>query len=86
MNEIIDSIWYGIKLPVMGIRMIGIIAMRCKISGKMKFYIGLGRGEDEMEDANAVAKMGVPFYPMLLIEWILLVLGKGHKDADITDG
>lgn len=67
--------------------MIGIIAMRCKITGKMKFYIGLGRGEDEKEDADRIAEMGVPFYPMGLIAWIsMLQVERGHENADITDG
>lgn len=70
MIEVIDSVWYGIKLtPFMPYKQIGIVAVRTLPANKIKFYIGLARGENEEKDEIIIAKNGVPFYPFYLLDW-----------------
>lgn len=68
-DEIISSVWFGIKMPLLSMTQIGIVAVKM-VNGKVKFYIGLGRGDEQKEDEVMVAEMGVPFYPALLLEWM----------------
>lgn len=69
-SKVIDSIWHGIKIPILGMRTIGIVAVQCEVTGKIKFYIGLGRGENTQQDEQAIYNMGVPFYPSIVGEWL----------------
>ena len=65
--EVIDATWYNIlnygmvygNFP-MGY-CIGIVKIK-NLEGKEKMYIGLGKGESQIEDIRLVLDCGVPFY------------------------
>lgn len=85
-NEIVDSVWYGLKMPFMLMTQIGIVAIKCKPDGKVKFYIGLGRGEDQEEDEQMIADMGVPFYPKGLVKWFMgVTMESVVDDLEVSD-
>ena len=50
-------------------KQIGIVAVRTLPANKIKFYIGLARGENVEEDEIIIAKNGVPFNPYFLFGW-----------------
>lgn len=83
-SEIIDSVWYGIKLPIFGMRIIGVVAMRCTVAGEVKYYIGLGRGKDTKEDEEFIAEWGVPVYPAYFASWVKMI-EEGAEDGRKKD-
>lgn len=80
-DKIIDSVWYSIKIPLLSMRQIGIVAMLSGPAKKLKYYIGLSRGEYQEEDEKFIAKWGVPFYPIKLIQWFV-TLQKENDEAN----
>lgn len=81
-NDIISSVWYVVKLPLLSNRLIGVIAVRCRITKQIKFYIGLGSGGDLEQDEKTIYKMGVPFYPLYFVEWVKQIV---HVNSVITE-
>lgn len=74
-NDIISSVWCTVKLPVLSNQiMIGVIAVQCRISKHIKFYIGLASGEDLERDEKTIYRMGVPFYPLYFVSWVQQVM------------
>lgn len=87
MNDVISSIWYSIKLPLLSEKQIGIVAVRCRVTGKIKFYIGLAKGEDLQKDEEIISRLGVPFYPSPIIDWVISIRmsEKLRKETDKTE-
>lgn len=70
MIEVIDSVWYGIKIQTFTrFKQIGIVAVKTLPDNKIKFYIGLAHGENLEKDEMMIAKNGIPFNPFFLFEW-----------------
>lgn len=82
-NKILGAIWYtppynGLLSPGQNPPIIGIIAIESYApAGHWKCYIGFGAGHDELLDALAIAKRGMPlankeaahgFFPQLDLE------------------
>lgn len=60
--KIVDAVWFT---PVGAV--IGIVTVRNE-SGEIKQYIGFGKGKDEEEDANFIARHGAPFHASFIYE------------------
>jgi hypothetical protein len=58
--EVLEMVWYHVKAPI-PLKVIGIITVKCLISGEIKKYIGLGLGENMIEDTALIVETGVPF-------------------------
>lgn len=69
--EVLDSIWFGLKIPVIMCWQIGIVAVRVKISKEIKLYIGLGHGDNQQLDEKMVIERGVPFYALPVMGWLI---------------
>lgn len=82
-TKVISSIWYPLKISCLSDRMIGIVAVQCKVTGKVKFYIGLGQGEDMEQDEEGIHKRGVPFYPAPLLNWFMEIVQTEKKDKKL---
>lgn len=54
--NVIDSVWFG---------NIGIVRVRPEY-GDDKFYIGIGAGDSQQTDEQAIAEWGMPYYPQAL--------------------
>lgn len=54
--NVIDSVWFD---------KIGIVKVQTKYNG-IKYYIGKGRGLDESEDEQFIAKLGMPVSKIVL--------------------
>lgn len=78
----IGAFWYCVKLPLLSKRVIGIVAVQCEITGRIKFYIGIGSGKDEECDQNSIYKMGVPFHPQPLLGWIMELMQNSERIAN----
>ena len=59
-RRISDSYWFGY---------IGIIKVLDELTGEYKYYIGQGKGEDQHQDEQYIAKNGTPFYPQSLVRF-----------------
>ena len=57
-SKIIQSWWFTPPLQPC----IGIIKVETE-TGKNKFYIGTGKGENQKADEEYIKKFGTPFYP-----------------------
>lgn len=80
--EIVDSIWFSLKLPVFGYWQIGIVAGRLKVTGEIKMYIGMGMGIDQKEDEQRILERGVPFYPISVISWLMQYVNELEKGQE----
>lgn len=87
MSEIMDSVWYGIKLvSFLPYKQIGIVAVKTIPANKVKFYIGLARGENVEEDEKRIAEHGVPFNPYFLFELANGIMEKVEGEKEGADG
>lgn len=59
--QVLEVIWYGVKAPTDPLKVIGIVTVKCLISGNIKKYIGLATGEHMIKDVILVVTAGVPF-------------------------
>jgi hypothetical protein len=77
MYEIIDHIWFEIKLnwgsniplPV-PLGQIGIVVVKLVETGQIKMYIGVTPGRDMNKEAKFIAEWGMPF-PSTVFNWIM---------------
>lgn len=64
--EVLDSIWYSSAvyhyLDKGEVGCIGIVTIKDAISGEIKQYIGLGKGEDRIFDEDLIITGGSRFY------------------------
>lgn len=59
--QVLEAVWYDVKAPINPLKVIGIVTVRCLISGNIKKYIGLATGEHMIKDIVLIVTTGVPF-------------------------
>lgn len=79
--EVIDSIWFEIKIQG-PFKTIGIVSVQDTISKKIKMYIGPGCGYSVMQDCLMIVQTGVPFIGDIVVEWIQRQKGHAHGGTD----
>lgn len=81
--EVLDSIWFGLRIPVIMCWQIGIVAVRDTISGEIKLYVGLGHGENQKNDEWMVVERGVPFHTLPVVMWLIRFINIEELKKDV---